>query len=152
MMKSPLNLDDVGVVISNAKQQAILYRQLTGKPLGITGEVAEYEAARLLGLNLMPARFPGYDAIGPDNKRYQVKGRIAAKGANARVGSIKLTHKWDVVLLVLLDESFEPTIIYEAERDRIEEVLSAPGSKARQERGQLGVSKFKSIGHVVWCK
>jgi len=28
----------------------------------------------------------------------------------------------------------------------------APGSKARNERGALAVSKFKAIGHEVWKK
>jgi hypothetical protein len=31
--------------------------------LGITGEIGEYEAARLLGLRLASAREPGYDAV-----------------------------------------------------------------------------------------
>ena len=43
-------------VLRPAKSLAQEYRQLTGKPLGITGEVAEYEAARLLGVELTPAR------------------------------------------------------------------------------------------------
>ena len=39
------------------------YYRLTGKPLGITGEVDEYEAARILSVELTPARQAGYDAI-----------------------------------------------------------------------------------------
>ncbi len=39
------------------------YRTLTGKPLGITGEVAEYEAARILGVELAAARQAGYDVV-----------------------------------------------------------------------------------------
>jgi len=50
-------------VLKEAKKLAQEYRVLTGKPLGITGEVAEYEAARILGVELTPARQPGYDAI-----------------------------------------------------------------------------------------
>lgn len=43
-------------VLRAAKSLAQEYRQLTGKPLGITREVAEYQAARLLGVELTPAR------------------------------------------------------------------------------------------------
>jgi hypothetical protein len=50
-------------VLKEAKKLAQEYRILTGKPLGITGEVAEYEAARILGVELTPARQPGDDAI-----------------------------------------------------------------------------------------
>ncbi|WP_256574037.1 hypothetical protein [Pseudomonas sp. NFACC24-1] len=37
-------------VLRDAKVLARRYYRLTGKPLGITGEVAEYEAATKLGL------------------------------------------------------------------------------------------------------
>ena len=50
-------------ILAEAKKLAQRYRALTGKPLGITGEVAEYEAARILGVELTPARQAGYDAI-----------------------------------------------------------------------------------------
>jgi hypothetical protein len=49
-------------LLKEAKELAREYYGLTGKPLGVTGEVAEYEAARLLGLELTPARQAGYDA------------------------------------------------------------------------------------------
>jgi len=51
---------------------------VTGKPLGITGEVAEYEVARILGVQLTPARNAGYDATENVNgrmRRLQIKGR-----------------------------------------------------------------------------
>ena len=51
---------------------------------------------------------------------------------------------------VLLDANLEPTAIYEARRAEIELALSAPGSKARNERDALSVNKFKSIGIKVW--
>jgi hypothetical protein len=55
------------------------------------------------------------------------------------------------VLLVLLDENFEAKEIYEAsERRSWLAALSAPGSKARNERGALSVNKFKAIGKLRW--
>jgi hypothetical protein len=50
-------------ILQEAKQLAREYYGLTRKPLGITGEVAEYEAARILGIELAAARQAGYDAI-----------------------------------------------------------------------------------------
>jgi hypothetical protein len=49
-------------LVEQAKKLATRYQQLTGKPLGITGEIAEYEAAAILGLDLHAARTAGYDA------------------------------------------------------------------------------------------
>ena len=54
------------------------------------------------------------------------------------------------MLMVLLDENLDATEIYEADRKPVIAALTAPGSKARNERGALAVSKFKSIGRLVW--
>ena len=71
-------------------------------------------------------------------------------GAGQRLGSIRLDHEWDSVLLVLLDERFEVIEMWEAERPAVERAILAPGSKARNERGALAVTKFKSIGAKIW--
>jgi len=148
------NIEEIGVIIDSAKQLANRYRVLTGRPLGITGEVAEYEAVRLLGLELAPVRQAGFDATrttGSRVERFRVKGRcILSSKPGQHLGKIDLGKDWDGVLLVLLDCDFEPTAIYEAGRAAIIEALTKPGSKARNERGALSVSKFKSIGTRVW--
>jgi hypothetical protein len=142
-------------VLSAAKKLAQEYRALTGKPLGVTGEVAEYEAARLLGVELVAARTAGYDALGSDNgRRLQIKGRCVLPGSkpSQMLGSIDIGKEFDAVLMVLLDENLDATEIYEAERNPVIAALTAPGSKARNERGALKVSKFRSIGRLVWSR
>jgi len=47
---------------------------------------------------------------------------------------------------VLLDENFDATAIYEAERGAVVETLLAAGSKARNERGAMGSQNSGSIG------
>ncbi len=81
-------------ILAAVKPLAAEYYQLTGKPLGVTGEVAEYVVAELLGLELAPPRTPGYDAIrhtpgGP--QRVQIKGRAYGLDAKPgqRLGTIK---------------------------------------------------------------
>jgi hypothetical protein len=142
-------------ILGEAKRLAKEYYSLTGKPLGITGEVAEYEAARILGVELTPARQDGYDAIERRNRsirHLQIKSRCLQPHCKPgqRLGSINVTKAWDAVLLVLLDGDFEAREIYEAERAAVLKALSTPGSKARNERGQLGVGKFKAIGKLRW--
>ena len=142
-------------ILAEAKRLAQKYRALTGKPLGITGEVAEYEAARILGVELTPARNEGYDAIENQNglsRKLQIKGRCRLPGCNpgGRLSKIKIDKEWDAVLLVLLDEKFDATEMYEAERAAVISALTAPGSKARNERGSLGIPKFKAIGKLRW--
>jgi hypothetical protein len=149
------DLDAVAHLLEQAKSLAKRYRALTGRPLGITGEVGEYEAARLLGLRLAEVRQAGYDAVATTpsgERRYQIKTRCVPEGAKPgqRLGKIDLSKEWDAVLLVLLDADLEPTAIFEAERAAVEAALRAPGSKSRNERGALGVSKFKTLGRCLW--
>ncbi|RIJ86649.1 hypothetical protein RSP822_09160 [Ralstonia solanacearum] len=152
--QSAVNLEEMATLIESAKQIAKRYRVLTGRPLGITGEVAEYEAARILGLELAPVRQAGFDAIrrvGDRVDRLQIKGRcILSKKPGQRVGRIDLTKEWDGVLLVQLNSEFEPVAIHEARRAEIEKVLAAPGSRARNERGALSISRFRTVGHKIW--
>lgn len=147
--------DRILEILRDAKNLAQEYRHLTGKPLGITGEVAEYEAARLLSLQLTAARQAGYDAIevrGGEPWRLQIKGRCILPEAKPgqRMGRIDVDKEWDSVLLVLLDENLEAFEIHEAMRVDVLAALSVPGSKARNERGALAINKFKTIGKKRW--
>jgi len=140
-------------ILSQAKRLAQEYYQVTGKPLGVTGEVAEYEVARLLNLELAPARTPGYDAIRlSDGKQVQIKGRriLPTSKPGQRVPKIDVSKAFDSVLLVLLDENFDATAIYEAERASVIATLVAPESRARNDRGMMAISKFKAIGRKIW--
>ena len=146
-------LGRIGAILQRAKEVAVDYYEATGKPLGVTGEVGEYEAARLLGLELSEARTPGYDARGRDGRRYQIKARsLSARGRrkSQQIGKINLGHAFDVVLLVVMDERLETMEVWEAERAAVEEALRAPGSKARNERGALSTTAFKRIGRNVY--
>jgi hypothetical protein len=151
-MVTPNDLEARRELIQNAKKLAKQYRQLTGKPLGITGEVGEFVAADLLHLELTDARNPGYDAIGPDKRRIQIKSRCILPNAKPgqRIGSIRLDHEFDTVMLVLMDESFQPLEIYEAKISDVRVELEKEESKARNIRGSLGINKFKKIGSRVW--
>ena len=69
-------IEKIKPLIEKIKPLAAEYYSLTGKPLGITGEIGEYEVARILGLKLVEARKPGYDATDCSGRcRYQIKSR-----------------------------------------------------------------------------
>lgn len=142
-------------IIAQVKPLAAEYYRLTGKPLGVTGEIAEYLAAQLLGLELAPARTLGYDAVrhGADGPvRIQIKGRAFGEGASRtqRLGKIKVDAPCDTVMLVLLDNaSLEPREIWEAPFSAVVERLMIPGSKSR-DRGALGLSEFIRVAKRIW--
>lgn len=103
-------------ILAQAKALARAYREETGRPLGVTGEVAEYEVSRLLGIELMPVRQAGYDAVDEGGRRYQIKARCVLPGCKPgqRIGQIDIKKEFDAVLLVLLDENLDALAIYEA--------------------------------------
>ena len=142
-------------ILAEIKPLAAEYYRLTGKPLGVTGEVAEYIAAELLGLELAPPRTHGYDAIrktGAGLQRVQIKGRAYDENSKPgqRLGRIKRGAPCDAVLLVLLNnQTLEPREMWEAPITAVEERLVRPGSKAR-DRGALGVPEFKRLARQVW--
>lgn len=137
-------------ILSKVRPLATEFYRLTGKPLGVTGEIAEFVAAEILGLELVPARTTGYDAL-RGSERIQIKGRAyTGRKAGQRMSRIKLDAPCDTVLLVLLDDAtLDPHEIWEASYKQVSVVLSRPGSKAR-ENGALGVQSFKTIAKCVW--
>lgn len=147
---------ELAELLGEAKRLAAHYYQATGKPLGVTGEVAELEAAQLLGLRLSPPRTAGFDALDHScspPRRVQIKGRAVdpAKRYVGRCPAIKCGGLFDVVLLVLLDRAtLEPLEIWESDEARVQARLQAPGSRSRNERHSMGLSQFKSIARLVW--
>jgi len=148
----------VDKLISEARRLAAEFRRTTGKPLpGVSGEIAEHDAARLLDLKLCDERSGGYDAIGQgsrDGKRIQIKGRVIfdEEKSGQRVGQLKLEQDWDSVLLVIMDENYEPVEMYEAEREDIRDAMDEAGRSARKKRGAMSVARFRIISQLVWTR
>ena len=147
----------VKTILNAIKPLAALYYQQTGKPLGVTGEIAEAAAAEALGLELVSARTVGYDAVRQTSdglERIEIKGRALGEGAHAgqKIGRIRRNADCDTVMLVLMDNAtLEPSQIWAAPYKAIEERLDVPGSNARK-RGVLSLSEFKQLGAKVWPK
>ncbi len=124
-----------------------------GRPLpGISNEIAEHDAVRLLRLEAKVSDEGGWDAVDPaTGHKIQIKSRTIfdeSKGGQ-RVGQLKLNQDWDSVVLVLMDEEYEPYEIYQAERPDIEEFVDESNS-SRAKRGALSVARFKIIGRLRW--
>lgn len=136
-------------ILATIKPLAVEYYQLTGRPLGVTGEVAEYVAAEHLDLTLAPPRTAGYGALRGD-ERILIRGRACDNNVSGQtLTKINRDAPCDTVLLVLLDkDTLELREIYQATFAAVLECLARPGSKARA-RGVLRVSEFKQIAKPV---
>jgi len=140
-------------IIAKVKPLACEFYRLAGRPLGVTGEVAEFVAADLLGLTLAPPRTPDYDAT-RGKERIQIKGRALSEKPKPgqRLGRIKLGAKCHTVMVVLLDnQTLDAREIWEAPHRRVAEALTATESKARA-RGQLSLSAFKRLARLYGRK
>lgn len=149
-MSNPYAADKL---IAQARQLAAEYRRTMGKPLpGISSEIAEHDAVRLLGLEAKTSADGGWDALDPESgKRIQVKSRTIfdeSKGGE-RIGQLKLNQDWDAVVLVLMDAEYEAYEIYQAERADIEDFIGK-ASTGRSKRGAMSVARFKIIGRLRW--
>ncbi len=145
-------------LIEETRRLAREYRRTTGKPLpGVTGEIANFDATRLLGLDPVTDTTGGYDAVGREGpmagKRVQIKGRAVfdSQRGNQRIGQLKLDKAWDLLALVLLDDAFEAEEIWLAERTTLEQDLRAKSSD-RGGKGALSLARFRHLGRAVWTR
>lgn len=153
-----MGIYSVDKLISEARRLAVEFRKTTGKTLpGVSGEIAEYDASRLLNLELCKEKPGGYDAIGQGDReglKIQIKGRIifGEEKSGQRIGQLKIEQDWDRVVLVLMDETYEAYEIYEANRDEILSSMDETGNRNRKKRGAMSVARFKIISSLVWTR
>lgn len=150
-----MSLYSVDKLISEARRIAAEYRRATGKPLGISAEIARHDACTYLDLE-PDEDAVGYDAMGllgdREGLRFQIKGRAIfdEKKGGQRLGQINIDQNWDKILLVLMNEEFESTEIYEASRETMIDDMSESGDSSRKKRGAMSVARFKRLAQLVW--
>lgn len=145
--------------MQQARQLAANYRRTTGKTLsGVSGELSVYDAIRLLHLAAVPEQI-GYEAIGTEKSgdlqgdKIQIKGRtIFSDTKNAqRIGQLKMEQNWDSVVLVLLNDDYEPFEIYEIDRATLtDNVVDKESRKAK--KGAMTIARFKKIATLAWSR
>ena len=94
----------------------------------------------------------GWDAVDPESGyRIQIKSRTIFDESKSgqRIGHLKMNQDWEAVVLVLMDENYEPYEIYRAMREDLAEFVDA-SSSGRSKRGAMSVARFKIIGQLVW--
>jgi hypothetical protein len=138
-------------ILADVRRLAVEYYQLTKKPLGCTGEIAEYIAAEKLGLKLVAARAAGYDAIRETSEReekIQIKGRAhdRRRKPGQRISRIRIDSECDKVLLVLLhNDDMQPYEIWEADFEDVKKHLQREPISKSHARGALGLAEFTRL-------
>ncbi len=147
----------VDKLMSETRRIATQYRANTGQTLPVSAELGRYDARKLLLLDLPSKAQKGIDFIatqGPyANKFIQVKSRVifdeGRKGY--RIGQLNLDAAWDIVVLVLYAEDYQPFAIYASSKEDVNAAIEHRSSLHRQ-RGLMSLSKFKAISTLVWSQ
>lgn len=143
---------DVDKLMTEARRLAADYHKATGQTLPLTNEIARHDAMRLLQLENPKESLAGVDAVGTSEKsseKYQIKGRVmfAESKARTRIGQLNLDGAWTIVVLVLMNEDYQPTEIIEVTRADIQNALN---EIKPNKRGAMTIAKFRSLGTSVW--
>lgn len=114
----------VRTIVDKIIVDALAYEKITGRKLGITGEVAEVMACDKLELKLMADPLSaGYDAVDEKGKKYQIKSKRITKNNRGRVGTFS-KHRFDFLILILLDKNYKVIGIWKADYKKIEPLIN----------------------------
>ncbi len=152
-----MSLYAIDKLINETRRLAAEFKRTTGTMLPVSGEIARYDVSHHLDLTLCNDPGCGYDAIDNnpiDNNRreglrVQIKSRVIGNAVKSghRLGQLNLNGSWDIVILSLMDNEFEPVEMYQLSRNEIINSL-----KDNNKNTSLSVAKFKMIGELVWSK
>jgi len=157
LAEAEMDIYSIDKLMHETRQLAAKYHQTTGTALPVTGEIARFDAAKALNLQLIEDISLGYDALGTgtfDGQKILIKGRVLFESSksNPRIGQINPDQRWDHVVLVLFDDDYNPIEIYHASSEDIEQALSMKADSQRKKRGAMSVAQFKIIGNLVWTQ
>ena len=117
---------------------ALEYEKITGRKLGITGEVGEILACDKLKLKLLADPLSaGYDAEDDDGNRYQIKSKRIINNSG-RVGTFA-KHKFDCFVMILFGKKYQVTGIWKGSYKKIEPIIK------RHQRRNPTVQEIKNI-------
>ena len=143
-------------LIEETRKLAAEFRRTTGTMLPVSCEIARHDVSQHLDLELNKKPSAGFDAIGRNEReglRIQIKSRVVGDSVKPghRIGQLNTDSDWDLVILSLMDDEFEPLEMYQASREEIIAAVEDANSN-RKKRGALSVAKFKIIGKLVWTR
>ncbi|MDC9725612.1 MAG: hypothetical protein PSN44_06835 [Gammaproteobacteria bacterium] len=155
--EADMDLYSIDKLMHETRQLAAKYRLTTGTTLPVTGEIARFDVAKALDLQLIDDPTLGYDAEGQgerDGLRILIKGRVIFEDSHSspRIGQIKPDGRWDNVVMVLFDDDYMPVEMYEASSDDIKTAIKTKSDSQNKKRGAMSVAQFKIIGKLVWTR
>jgi len=140
-----IEIDDrIRAVKDLAIAAAIEYQSVTGRKLGITGEVGEIIVADKMSLKLLADPIAaGFDAVDDSGKLYQIKACRNRRTGIGKTGRFS-THHFNLALVGIFDANYVLTELWQASIEVLEPVL------AREPRRNPSISRFKSVATRIF--
>lgn len=141
-------------LMDETRRIATEYRASTGATLPVSGELAKFDAIRLLGMEPPGVTERAVDAILKtvnEEQKVQIKGRVIfnPEKPGYRIGQLNLDADWHWLVLVLMNEKYETTEIYRLQKSQLMRELADKHSN-KKSRGAISVRKFKAIAELCW--
>ncbi|PCJ88931.1 MAG: hypothetical protein COA54_01510 [Thiotrichaceae bacterium] len=151
-----MSLYSLDKLINETRRLAAEFKRTTGTMLPVSGEIARYDVSTHLKLTLNDDPNCGHDAIGLLERagiKYLIKSRVVGDTVKSghRIGQLNLNGNWDIIVLSLMNNDFEPMEMYQLKRADVIDVL-ANANKKRGKRGAISIAKFKIIGDLIWTR
>lgn len=149
-------LYSIDKLINETRRLAAEFKNTTGTMLPVSGEIARYDVSLHMDLTLDTDNH-AYDATGNSGDlkglRVMIKSRVIGDSVKSghRIGQLNPDGEWDVIILSLMDNNFEPIEMYQLSRETVAESLG-DNSQKKSKRGAISVAKFKVISDLVWSR
>ncbi|OGM99669.1 MAG: hypothetical protein A2817_03815 [Candidatus Yanofskybacteria bacterium RIFCSPHIGHO2_01_FULL_39_8b] len=132
--------DEIKKMVNKIIKIALEYETLTGRKLGITGEIAEIIVCHKLGLKLLANSLsPGHDAVDERGNKFQIKSKRIIKN-KGRIGRFSM-HKFDYLITILFDKNYKIIGIYKTNYKKIMPIINKHKRRNPSVREIVKVSK-----------
>jgi len=144
-----MKLYELEKLMGETRRLAADYYKLTGSVLPVSSELACFDVARILAFKESHPKESGIDFIGTgdyQDQLIQVKSKVVFpnKKYRHRLGQLNFDSRWQQLVLVIFDESYNSkSILMASKTDILSNVSSA--SKA-----SISLAKFKKIASPIW--
>ena len=150
-----MSVYSLDALIEETRRLAAEFRRTTGTMLPVSAEIARYDVCHHLGLIPAETRGCGYDATGSGRLagvKIQIKSRVIGEQLKSghRIGQLNMEAHWDLVMLSLMDNEFEPLEIYALSREDITQALK--NNHKRSRRGAISIARCRIIGELLWTR
>lgn len=137
-------------LLKEIRKLSLEYYNATGRRLGTTGEVCEYEAASKLSYTLQTHGHAGYDALDSAGKKIQIKGWWNLRGRPpSKVNYVDPASDFDYFVYVLLGKSMTAEGIWMiSKQDLI--ALYPNKNPNRTMKKRVTLKRFQNAAEKVW--